>query len=299
MPVPIDATKSPRPSRPPGGWEEIAAFPDLRLLDIFGRSSRKGLRRSMTRSPAKAKPVAERKYRYSKLRWRISVRAVDSMGWLLARAWRKVRAARRVETPRRILIVQLDHLGDAVLTSPLIAQLKAAYPDADVDVLASGSNHEVFEANTNVSRVRIARRTWFERHPTSRGFVGTVWGLGRSLRDSDYDLGIDVRGDILSILVLTLAGIPRRIGFAMGGGSFMLTDIAPWVSGRHETHSRLALLEPLGIVPAETFRTEVHVSDDDRAAVAAALGRRCRLVGHVATPRRSASPSPRALPRPR
>lgn len=225
----------------------------------------------MTRSPANPKPVVERKYRYSKLRWRISVRAVDSMGWLLARAWRKVRAARRVEAPRRILIVQLDHLGDAVLTSPLIAQLKAAYPDADIDVLASGSNHEVFEANTNVSRVRIARRTWFERHPTSRGFVGTVWGLGRSLRDADYDLGIDVRGDILSILVLTLAGIPRRIGFAMGGGGFMLTDIAPWVSGRHETHSRLALLEPLGIVPAQTFRTEVHVSDDDRASVARQL----------------------------
>jgi heptosyltransferase-2 len=225
----------------------------------------------MARSPAKPKPVAARKYRYSKLRWRISVRAVDGLGRLLAGAWRRARPPRPVEAPRKILVVQLDHLGDAVLTSPLIAQLKSAFPDAAIDVLASSSNHEVFEANANVSRVRIARRTWFERGPARRGFIGTVWGLGRSLRDADYDLGIDVRGDILSILVLALAGIPRRIGWAMGGGGFMLTDVVPWVPGRHETRSRLALLRPLGIVPAHTFRTEVHVADDDRAAVARRL----------------------------
>ncbi len=225
----------------------------------------------MTRSLAEPKPVAVRKYRYSKLRWRISVRAVDSVGWLLAKALRVVRPARRVDQPRQILIIQLDHLGDAILTSPLIAQLKAAYPEAEIDVLASSSNHEVFEANANIRHVQIARRTWFERQPTNRGFLRTVWTLGRSLRNSGYDLGIDVRGDILSILVLTLAGIPRRIGWAMGGGAFMLTDIARWIPGRHETRSRLALLEPLGVAPIQPFRTEIHVSDADRITIARLL----------------------------
>jgi heptosyltransferase-2 len=75
----------------------------------------------------------------------------------------------------------------------------------------------------------------------------------------------------LSILVLAIAGIPRRVGWAMGGGAFMLTDIAQWVPGRHETHSRLALLEPLGIVPTRPFRTEIHVSDDDRMTVTSRL----------------------------
>ena len=65
--------------------------------------------------------------------------------------------------PRRILVVQLDHLGDAVLSTPLIAELRAAYPEAAIDVLASPSNHEVFEADPHVNRVQVAERTWFER----------------------------------------------------------------------------------------------------------------------------------------
>ena len=69
---------------------------------------------------------------------------------------------------------------------------------------------------------------------------------GRSGRDQ-YDLGIDVRGDILTVFVLALAGIPRRLGWAMGGGGFLLTDVARWVPGRHEVESRRALLDRLGL----------------------------------------------------
>ena len=109
--------------------------------------------------------------------------------------------------PRRILVVQLDHLGDAVLSTPLLAELRAAYPDAAIDVLASPSNHEVFEADPNVDRVWVAERTWFERTARPLGPATAVWSLGRSLRGMDYDLGIDVRGDVLSVLVLALAGV--------------------------------------------------------------------------------------------
>ena len=167
-------------------------------------------------------------------------------------AWRIVRTARPVTAPRRILIVQLDHLGDSVLTSPLVAQLRRAYPAATIDVLASPSNHEVFEADPDVNQVRIAERTWFERHPSRWGLLGEVWRLGRSIRSEKYDLGIDVRGDVLSVLVLALGGIPRRVGWAMGGGAFLLTDIADWVRGRHEVRARLALLDPLGIARRRT-----------------------------------------------
>lgn len=225
----------------------------------------------MTGSPTDLKPVRTGRYRYSKLRWRILVRAFDAAGGLVAPLWRRLRPPREVATPRRILVVQLDHLGDAVLTAPLIAQLRGAYPDAEIDVLASPSNHEVFEADANVARVRIAERTWFERSPSRRGLVAEVWRLGRSLRDARYDLGIDVRGDVLSILVLAIGGVARRVGFAMGGGSFLLTDVAEWARGRHEVRSRLALLEPLGIEADFGGRALVHVRDEDRAEVAARL----------------------------
>lgn len=217
------------------------------------------------------RPVRLGRYRYSKLRWRLSVRALDCVGAMAVGLWRRVRPVRAVPSPNRVLLVQLDHLGDAVLTSPLVARLRAAYPRASIDVLASTSNREVFEADPNVDRVRLAEKSWFERHRGRWAMLSAVWSLGRSLRGTGYDLGIDVRGDILTVLVLTLAGIPRRAGWAMGGGGFLLTDVTDWVPGRHEVDSRLALLDTLGIPVDGPARVSVFVSDADRVDVSRRL----------------------------
>ncbi len=225
----------------------------------------------MTKSRAKPRPVRVGRYRYSKLRWRLLVHAVDFCGAIVMAVVRQFRPVRPMENPRRILVVQLDHLGDAVLSTPLIAELRSAYPEAVIDVLASPSNHEVFQAGPRVHHVHVAERTWFERRPDRWGLIMAVWKLGWSLRGAGYDLGIDVRGDVLSVLVLTLAGVPRRVGWAMGGGAFLLTDVAPWIPGRHEVRSRLALLERLGFTPDKTTRVDVHVGDQDRITIARRL----------------------------
>jgi len=221
----------------------------------------------MAKSPPSPGPVPVRRYRYSKWRWRIGVHVLDAVGAAAIRLWRLARPARRVESPRRILVVQLDHLGDAVLSSPLFPRLRAAYPAAAIDVLASPSNRAVFEADPHVDAVHVADRNWFNRRPGRRALGSAVWGLGRSLRAANYDVGIDVRGDVLTVLVLALAGIPRRVGWAMGGGGFLLTDIARWVPGRHEVEARLALLEPLGIAADGPARVVAHPGDRDRARV--------------------------------
>ncbi len=236
----------------------------------------------MIRSPAKPRPVPVGRYRYSKLRWRLLVHVLDAVGTLAVEAVRRFRPASQVAAPRRILVVQLDHLGDAVLSTPLLSELRAAYPAAVIDVLASPSNHEVFEGDPNVDGVWVAQRTWFERRPDRWALLTAVWTLGRQLREFKYDLGIDVRGDVLSVLVLALAGVRRRVGWSMGGGAFLLTDVAEWIPGRHEVRSRLALLDRLGIAPAPSARVDVHVTDEDRIAVARRLAE--------AWPRRSASP---------
>ncbi len=225
----------------------------------------------MSRSPANPKPVAAGRYRYTKWRWRISVALFDAVGSILIRLWRLFRPVREWPAPRKILVVQLDHMGDALLTSPIFPRLRRAYPDARIEVLASPSNQEVFLADPMVDCVHLADRNWFERKPGRRALGSAVWTLGRTLRSHGYDLGIDVRGDILTVLVLALAGIPRRLGWAMGGGGFLLTDVAAWVPGRHEVASRLALLARLDLGEGEPARIRVNPTDRDQIRVARRL----------------------------
>ncbi len=221
-------------------------------------------------SPRPRPPITGR-YRYTRWRWRILVGLFDAVGSVLIQLWRLVRPLPSWSAPRKILVVQLDHMGDAILSSPIFPRLRRAYPDARIEVLASPSNRGVFLADPLVDHVHLADRNWFERKPGRRALVSAVWTLGRMLRAHDYDLGIDVRGDILTVLVLTLAGIPRRLGWAMGGGGFLLTDVADWVPGRHEVASRLALLAQIDVGAGESAEIRVVPTRSDRARVARKL----------------------------
>jgi ADP-heptose:LPS heptosyltransferase len=225
----------------------------------------------MLRSRREPRPVPVRKYRYSKWRWRILVHLLDAVGTVLAALWRVARPVKPLEAPGKILVVQLDHLGDAVLSSPIFPRLRAAFPSARIEVLASASNRAFFEADPLIDAVHLARRNWFERRPGGWALVSAVWRLGRMLRASRFDLGIDVRGDVLSVLVMVLAGIPRRVGWSMGGGGFLLTDVAAWHPSRHEVDARLALLEAIGVRDDGPVRVTAAIRDHDRGAVAALL----------------------------
>ena len=224
-----------------------------------------------SRPEPKPVPVPVRRYRYSKLRWRVLVHVLDAVGAVVMAIAGRFRRASVVASPRSILLVQLDHMGDAVLTSPMLPRLRAAYPEARIDVLASPSNRAVFAADPHVNRVLVAEKNWFARGPAGRALGSAVWRLGRSLRAERYDLGIDVRGDVLTVLVLALAGVRRRVGWAMGGGGFLLTDVAEWRPGRHEVRSRMALLDCLGLPEIGPPRVGVGVDDDDRSRVATML----------------------------
>jgi ADP-heptose:LPS heptosyltransferase len=225
----------------------------------------------MIGSRPEPKPVPVRRYRYSKLRWRVLVHALDAVGAVLMAIARQFRRAVVVDDPRSILLVQLDHMGDAVLTSPMLPRLRAAFPEARIDVLASPSNRAIFAADPHVDRVLVAEKNWFARGPAGRALGSAVWRLGRSLRAERYDLGIDVRGDVLTVLVMALAGVRRRVGWAMGGGGFLLTDVAEWRPGRHEVRSRMALLDCLGLPEIGPPRVSVGVRDADGARVASML----------------------------
>jgi len=198
-------------------------------------------------------------YRYVRLRWRVLFAAVDFVGTWLFRIARwgfaPAHGLSRRETsvdadPRLILLVQLDHLGDGLITTAMLPALRDRWPQARIEVLASPANRAVFAAAPEVSRVYTCRANRFARRwPDRLGWIAALGWWAWRLRRRRIDLGIDVRGEFPIALLLWLGGAKRRLGWRSGGGGFLLTDSPAFVAGRPEVQSRWALLTELGIHP--------------------------------------------------
>ena len=195
-----------------------------------------------------SKSPSQPRYRFVRKHWHWLFAVIDAIGEFLARTVAKIR--RRPPTllkdgdVRRVLLVQLDHFGDAVMTTSLLPGLRDRFPQATIDVLCAPWNQEIF-TRREVARIYISRWNRFNRKlgwlwPTSTFY----WGW--KLRGRKYDVAIDVRGEFSVALVMAFCGAKRRVGWPCAGGGFLFTDRVDYVAGRHEVESRHAILRALG-----------------------------------------------------
>lgn len=115
-----------------------------------------------------------------------------------------------------VLLRAPNWIGDAVLALPAVAAL-AESRDVRLTVLASPTVRPVYEGLPGVTVSVLDPRV---RRPAQ------AWTIGRALVGHD-DVGMLLPRSFSSALVLRLAGIPRRIGRAGDGRSFLLTEVLP------------------------------------------------------------------------
>ncbi len=193
-------------------------------------------------------------YRYTRWWWHVLFGLIDGLGWLAFGPAKlflaAVRPAGRGRTVNSLLVVQLDHLGDAVMSLGLLEALRERFPAARLHVLTAPWNDELLASCGSVDHVHVMNVTRFSRQGGLAWLAELVrWGW--RLRRHHFDLAIDVRGEFPHAVLLWLSGARRRVGWACGGGGFLLSDRVRYVPGRHEVLSRAAIADQLGIGPAE------------------------------------------------
>ena len=149
----------------------------------------------------------------------------------------------------KILVLKRDKIGDLLLSTPLLARLKADLPCVETHLLANDYNAWVATGNPNVDRVWVYRRV---RHGR-RLRIGAAWEWlwqRRALRRERFDWVIVANGDESPRAIrrgLDLRGtrtVARCADASMYPG---LTDPLPCDSTSHEIDRLLGLLAPLGI----------------------------------------------------
>lgn len=178
-------------------------------------------------------------------------------------------------TPERILVLELWGIGDVILTTPMLSELRARFPAASITLLAKPVALPLLEGSGLVDEVIAFDFPWTRFHgkyAPSRWDWKALAALFRGLRARRFDLSLDARRDIRSNVVAYLSGAARRIGYDFGGGTYLLTDVV--LSGNQQDHKVddwMRLLQPvLGEVPSAGPQL-LHVTEAEKSSAAAML----------------------------
>ncbi|HEX8209001.1 MAG TPA: glycosyltransferase family 9 protein [Longimicrobium sp.] len=161
---------------------------------------------------------------------------------------------------RRVLLIQLRALGDVLLCTPAVRQLRRAHPDARIDFLSEGAGSEALAGNPWLDEVVVYRR-------------GTAAGVRRTIelarRGYDAVVVLHFHHAPRASVVGALLPAPLRIGFDdRRPWEWRYTHVvpaAPLVS-RYNAVAKLELLRPLGVVPDLTDAAlDFRPAPDDEA----------------------------------
>jgi ADP-heptose:LPS heptosyltransferase len=120
----------------------------------------------------------------------------------------------------RILALVPGGIGDQILFFPTLDDLKANYPEAEIDVIVEPRSKGAYRVSGSVDEVL----TFDFKDRNGLADFGNLLGI---IRDREYDaaLALGVRWSIG--LLLWMSGIPIRIGYEVNAGKLFFTKRVP------------------------------------------------------------------------
>ena len=86
-----------------------------------------------------------------------------------------------------------QNIGDMIVCSPILRELKKAYPDCNLQVIASKTNQEIAITNPYIDFVHIYQNKWNKLLP-----------LLFKLRRHNFDVAVELEAKIVTRVILML-----------------------------------------------------------------------------------------------
>ncbi len=168
-------------------------------------------------------------------------------------------------TPRRILVISLAGIGDTLMATPILHELRAQLPDVSLDVLVLWPGAaQILEGNPQVTTVL--------RHDFLQASRMASLRFVRGLRQRRYDLSFTLhpQGRREYRLITRLIGARRRISHRYENhhavDPWLVTDEVPQDYSVHCIENNLRLLDAVGlrrVLPEHPY--ELTLSDAEQA----------------------------------
>ncbi len=150
--------------------------------------------------------------------------------------------------PKRILIVNVNWLGDTLFSTPFIRALRENFPDAYIATLIHPRCKEILEDNPHLNEIIIYDRKGLHR-PVFKKFEFVSF-----LRSKNFDTAFILRRSLSRVMLLFLSKIPERIGYDSKKSGFLLTKKVEMPEGKiHKAEIFLNLLRAVDIEPKTKY----------------------------------------------
>ena len=160
---------------------------------------------------------------------------------------------------RNILVIKLRHIGDVLLSTPVLRALRDAYPDAQLTMLVNRGTEGLLAHNPDVNEVLCVEKGAWD---AQLKFV-------RMLRRRGFDCVIDLTDGDRSAAISLTTGASVRVGFNAEHrwrGLLYSAVATPRPMDQHRVEYDLCALRKLGLDP-KSGTPLVHVSPAEEQMV--------------------------------
>jgi lipopolysaccharide heptosyltransferase II len=149
------------------------------------------------------------------------------------------------EEIKKILIIKPRGIGDIVLSTIVLDNLKYHFRNAKIDYLVESFAKEVLENNLLVNKVLTFNKSDF--------ILKTIW----TIRKEKYDLIIDLWSNPKTAQFTFFSGAKYRIGYSYRGRKYAYNLLGPAERGNY--HSALHNLELLYALDVKVTSKKIHL----------------------------------------
>lgn len=151
--------------------------------------------------------------------------------------------------PKSIIVRMPNWLGDVVMATPILEDLRAFYPEAEITAMCQSSVASLLEQDPAVDELFSFSR--------SKGLIHRIAerNVVARLKEGRYDLGVLLTNSFSSAWRFWQGNVKERLGYRADGRGLLLTHPVCFSEKRKEKHLVITykeLLAPLGIPLSDT-----------------------------------------------
>lgn len=139
---------------------------------------------------------------------------------------------------KNILVINLMHIGDLMLVTPVLRTLRANYPRARISLLADKKLADLVQYNRHIDECLLIDKKG--RDNSLPSFIKYILGIRRK----KFDLVINLHRNERASAIAAFSGAKRIVGYAKPGFALFFDQVLPNLKAvKHQIHSHFDVLE--------------------------------------------------------